>query len=53
MADRRDKAAEYRRQAERCLEVSREMSLQEDREKLTVMAEHWISLAEQMEAEKE
>lgn len=45
------KAPEYRRQAEICFEMAKQMSLIEDRDRLLKMAEQWLGLARNAEAE--
>jgi len=45
------KAAEYRRQAAFCEEVARRTSVREDRERMLEMAQQWLALAEEAEAE--
>jgi len=53
MSNRQYKAAEYRHQAKLCMEVAERMSIHADRQKLKEMAEHWLALAEAMEAEED
>jgi len=45
------KAIEYRREAASCLEVARQVSLREDRERMLEMAERLFALAEDAEAD--
>jgi hypothetical protein len=49
--ERQEKAAEFRRQAAACIEVADRMSLQEDRARMTEMAQRWLELARKAEAE--
>jgi hypothetical protein len=50
MGERKDKVAEYRRQAAICMEIARQMSLIEDRQLMLEMAEKWLELARKLEA---
>ena len=50
MGERENKAAEYRRQAAACLEVTERMSLQTDRALMLEMAQTWLELAQKAEA---
>jgi len=47
--DQNRAAAEYRRQAQLCLQVARHMSLRDHRDSLKQMAEQWLALAEKAE----
>ena len=47
------RAAEYRKQAATCLEVAKHISLKAHRDGLIEMAQHWLELARQAEAEAE
>jgi hypothetical protein len=49
MAQDHDKAAEYRKQAQACLEVAQRMSVRADRERMTEMAQRWLELAQAAE----
>ena len=40
-----NKADEYMRNAQACMEVAERMSLREDRERMVQMAERWLQLA--------
>ena len=51
MGDGNNKAAEYRRQAASCVEVARRISVREHREGVLEMAQEFLALAEQAEAE--
>jgi len=53
MAERKSKAAEYRRQAAACLEVAEHMSLKDDRTHVLQMAQQWLDLARRAEAGEE
>ena len=53
MANEKDKAAEYRRQAALCLEVAEQMSVRADRVRMMEMARQWLALAEEIEAKDE
>ncbi len=44
-------AAEYRREAQICMEMAQRMSMRIDRERLMAMAKHWLELAERAEAD--
>lgn len=44
------KSAEYQRKAVFCLEVAQRMSVNEDRERMTEMAQRWLELAQQAKA---
>jgi hypothetical protein len=48
--DRRQDAAEYRRKANLCFEIARQMSLQKDRHLMLEMAQHWLDMARRAEA---
>ena len=45
-------AAEYRRMAERCEELAKNISLSSEREAMLESAKHFIAMAEKMEAEE-
>jgi hypothetical protein len=47
MPDRNDKAAEFRRQAALCLKVAERMSLNEDRDRMIEMVQHFLKLAQE------
>jgi hypothetical protein len=47
MLARKDKAAEYRKEAAACLEVAERMSLEVDKQRMLDMALRWLDLAEQ------
>jgi hypothetical protein len=44
------KADEYRKFATECLEVAQRMSLRDDRNRMTGMAQKWLELAQTAEA---
>ena len=46
-----NKADEYVRNAQACMEVAERMSLREDRERIVQMAERWLQLAREARAE--
>jgi hypothetical protein len=46
----RAKAEEYRRQAQECLDLARQISLERDRAIVLDTAQSWLRLAEQQEA---
>ena len=50
MTSARERAAQYRKEAEICMDFASQISLKSDRAKLVEMAAHWISLAEIAEA---
>ena len=52
MGNEQYKAVEYRRQATSCLEVARRISLRDERERLLEMAEQFLALAKEAEAEE-
>jgi len=52
MGDGQNKAAEYRRQAASCLEVAEQTSIREDRERMLEMAQQFLALAAEAEAEE-
>jgi hypothetical protein len=49
MDDGKDNAAEYRKQADACLEVAERMSLSTDRVRMLEMAQYWLELARKAE----
>ena len=42
----RERAEQYRKEAQTCLDIARRMSPSADRARLVEMSQHWISLAE-------
>jgi len=46
----RARADEYRRRAQECLDLAREISLERDRAVVLDMAQSWLRLAEEQEA---
>jgi len=52
MAYDQNRAAEYRREAARYLEVACRVSLRDDREHALEMVDHLLALAEEAEAEE-
>jgi hypothetical protein len=46
----RARADEYRRRAQECLDLAREISLERDRAVVLDMAQSWLQLAEEQEA---
>jgi hypothetical protein len=46
----RPRADEYRRRAQECLDLAREISLERDRAVVLDMAQSWLRLAEEQEA---
>jgi hypothetical protein len=50
MCDGQNKAAEYRHQAAICLQVARQISAREDRERMMEKVQQWLALAEKAEA---
>ena len=48
-----NKADEFMRNAQACLEVAERMSLREDRERMVQIAERWLQLARDMLARAE
>ena len=53
MTDWEQKAADYRLQAAQCLEIAKQMSLQDRRDSAMQMAKHFLALAEELDAQKE
>jgi hypothetical protein len=51
MTSSREKAVDFRRQAAICFDVAHRISLKEDKERMMQVAEHWLELAKQAEAE--
>jgi hypothetical protein len=51
--ERGRRAKEYRRQAAACLEVAERMSVVADRDLMMQMAQQWLALARQAEADQE
>ena len=49
----RDRADEYRRRAQECLDFARKISLERDRAVILEMAQGWLRLAEEQEAQEE
>ena len=49
----RARMEEYRRKAQECLELARKISLERDRAVVLHMAQSWLRLAEQQEAQEE
>lgn len=45
-------AEEYRRNAAECREISKRMSLRDDRERMAEMAQRWLELAEKAEEQE-
>jgi len=48
-----NKADEYMRNAQACMDVAERMSLREDRERMVQMAERWLQLARETRARAE
>jgi DNA primase len=46
------KPAEYRRMAERCEELAKNISLSPEREEMRQKAKQWVAIAERLEAEE-
>jgi hypothetical protein len=46
------KAAEYRRMAERCEEIANKISLSPEQEEMRQRAKKWLAMAEKLEAEE-
>jgi hypothetical protein len=53
MAVTRTRAEEYRRRAQECLDLARKISLEKERAIILDMAQSWLRLAEQQEAQEE
>jgi hypothetical protein len=53
MAVTRTRAEEYRRRAQECLDLARKISLERERAIILDMAQSWLRLAEQQEAQEE
>ena len=49
----RTRAEEYRRRAQECLDLARKISLERERAIILDMAQSWLRLAEQQEAQEE
>ena len=47
----RDRADEYRRRAQECLDFARKISLERDRAVILEMAQGWLRLAEEQETQ--
>ena len=45
MSSARERADDYRKEAQSCIEVANRMSVTEDRIRLLQMAQHWLELA--------
>jgi tRNA(Phe) wybutosine-synthesizing methylase Tyw3 len=48
-----DEAANFLREASKCLELASLMSLKADRKRMTEMAQRWLGLAQQAEAKRD
>ena len=48
----RDRADEYRRRAQECLDFARKISLERDRAVILEMAQGWLRLAEEQETQE-
>jgi hypothetical protein len=53
MAVTQTRAEEYRRRAQECLDLARKISLEKERAIILAMAQSWLRLAEQQEAQEE
>jgi hypothetical protein len=53
MAVTRTRAEEYRRRAQECSDLARNISLERDRAVILDMAQSWLRLAEQQERQEE
>jgi hypothetical protein len=51
MANSKERAAEFRRQAGICFEMAQRISLKEDKALMIELAEHWLEMAKHAEAE--
>jgi hypothetical protein len=46
----RERAEDYRKEAQTCMDLAAKMSLRTDRARMIEMAQHWIDLAERADA---
>jgi hypothetical protein len=53
MVDGIDRAAQYRKEAAACLEVAEGVSVRADRARMMEMAQRWLELAQQVEANEQ
>jgi hypothetical protein len=51
MTSPKEKAAEFRHQAETCFEMAQRISLKEDKVRMIELAEYWLEMARRAEAE--